>query len=94
MASADSTSTTCMPQSYTRLDTLVRLPERISLITVKQIDDYFAAWNEPATERRRALLARTVTPDVELVHPTWGRSHETAPSSLSGRSRRCSRLAG
>jgi hypothetical protein len=41
---------------------------------VKQIDDYFAAWNEPQAEQQRALLERSVTADVELVHPTWGRS--------------------
>jgi hypothetical protein len=41
---------------------------------VKQIDDYFAAWNEPEAARRRALLESSVTPEVELVHPTWGRS--------------------
>lgn len=40
----------------------------------QQLDDYFAAWNEPQTERRRTLLERSVTTDVELIHPTWGRS--------------------
>jgi hypothetical protein len=41
---------------------------------MKEIDDYFAAWNESQPERRRALLESSVTPEVELVHPTWGRS--------------------
>jgi hypothetical protein len=40
---------------------------------MQQIDDYFAAWNEPIEELRRALLERSVTADVELIHPTWGR---------------------
>jgi hypothetical protein len=53
---------------------LIRPRQRVSLIAVKQIDDYFAAWNEPQTEQQRALLERSVTADVELVHPTWGRS--------------------
>ena len=44
------------------------------MIVVQQLDDYFAAWNEPQTERRRRLLERSVTADVELVHPAWGRS--------------------
>jgi hypothetical protein len=42
---------------------------------VQPLDDYFAAWNKPQTERRGALLERSVTTDVELIHPTWGRSH-------------------
>jgi hypothetical protein len=41
---------------------------------VEQIDGYFAAWNEPLKKRRRTLLERSVTADVELIHPTWGRS--------------------
>jgi hypothetical protein len=41
---------------------------------VQQIDDYFAAWNEPRSEDRLALLEHSVTADVELIHPTWGRS--------------------
>jgi hypothetical protein len=45
---------------------------------VKQIDDYFAAWNEPQPEQQRALLERSVTADVELVHPSWGRSQGIA----------------
>ena len=31
---------------------------------------YFAAWNEPDAGRRRALLARCVTDDAELLDPT------------------------
>jgi hypothetical protein len=38
------------------------------------ISEYFEAWNERDDERGRDLLARSVTPDVELVHPTFGRS--------------------
>ena len=41
---------------------------------MRQVDDYFAAWNEPSEERRRVLLEQSVTADVELIHPTWGRS--------------------
>jgi hypothetical protein len=41
---------------------------------VTPISAYFQAWNEPNVERRRALLARSVTPEVELIHPTFGRS--------------------
>jgi hypothetical protein len=41
---------------------------------VKQIDEYFEAWNEPDSDRRRDLLARSVSAGVELVHPTFGRS--------------------
>lgn len=44
------------------------------MVVVEHIDGYFAAWNEPLTERRRTLLERSVTADVELIHPTWGRS--------------------
>ena len=44
------------------------------MVVVKQIDGYFAAWNEPLTERRRTLLKRSVTADAELIHPTSGRS--------------------
>lgn len=46
----------------------------VSMVVVEEIDGYFAAWNEPLTERRRSLLERSVTADVELIHPTWGRS--------------------
>lgn len=38
------------------------------------IEDYFAAWNEAGAQHRRELLDRSVSRDVELVHPTWGRS--------------------
>jgi hypothetical protein len=41
---------------------------------VGELEDYFAAWNEPDRDRRSELLARAVTADVELIHPTWGRS--------------------
>jgi hypothetical protein len=41
---------------------------------VTPISAYFQAWNEPDVERRRELLARSVTPEVELIHPTFGRS--------------------
>jgi hypothetical protein len=41
---------------------------------VDQLDDYVAAWNESSDERRRVLLARSVMPDVEVIHPAWGRS--------------------
>ena len=41
---------------------------------MQAIADYFAAWNEPADEQRRELLGGCVTPDVEVVHPTWGLS--------------------
>lgn len=34
------------------------------------IDRYFEAWNEADSERRRALLERSITPDAELVDPT------------------------
>ena len=34
------------------------------------IDTYFEAWNEADSERRRALLERSITPDAELVDPT------------------------
>lgn len=34
------------------------------------IDAYFRAWNEPDSDRRRALLERSVMPDAELVDPT------------------------
>jgi hypothetical protein len=44
------------------------------VVVVRQIDDYFAAWNDPLEERRRAFLEQSVVPDVELIHPTWGRS--------------------
>jgi SnoaL-like domain len=54
---------------------LIRPPRRISVIVVQQLDDYFAAWNEPQTAQRRTLLQRSLTADVELVHPIWGRSH-------------------
>ena len=56
------------------LDILIGPLQRVSLIVVKEIDDYFAAWNEPETERQRTLLERSVMEDVELVHPAWGRS--------------------
>jgi hypothetical protein len=38
------------------------------------ISEYFQAWNELDSDRRRDLLARSVMPDVQLVHPTFGRS--------------------
>jgi hypothetical protein len=38
------------------------------------IREYFEAWNERDDDRRRELLARSVMSDVELVHPTFGRS--------------------
>jgi hypothetical protein len=38
------------------------------------VDDYFAAWNEPVLAGRRALLERCVTPEVEVIHPSWGRT--------------------
>jgi hypothetical protein len=41
---------------------------------LERIGEYFEAWNEPDSDRRRDLLARSVTADVELVHPTFGRS--------------------
>jgi hypothetical protein len=41
---------------------------------MRQIDEYFEAWNEQDDETRRELLAGSVTAEVELVHPTWGRS--------------------
>jgi hypothetical protein len=53
---------------------LLRAPRLVSVIVVQQLDDYFAAWNEPQTEQRRTLLERSVAADVELIHPTWGRS--------------------
>lgn len=53
---------------------MIRCLEPVSVIVVRQLDDYFAAWNEPEKERRRALLERSVTEDVELIHPSWGRS--------------------
>lgn len=33
------------------------------------VADYLAMWNEPDAERRRDLVARTVTPDAEYVDP-------------------------
>ena len=39
-----------------------------------QLADYFAAWNESSDEGRRTLLLRSVTEDVKVIHPTWGRS--------------------
>jgi hypothetical protein len=42
------------------------------------IREYFEAWNERDDDRRRELLARSVTSDVELVHPTFGRSRGSA----------------
>jgi hypothetical protein len=38
------------------------------------ISEYFESWNERDDARRRDLLARSVTSDVEFVHPTFGRS--------------------
>lgn len=34
------------------------------------IATYFGAWNETDAERRRDLLDRSVTSDVELIHPS------------------------
>jgi SnoaL-like domain len=42
--------------------------------SVSPIGEYFQAWNERDADRRRELLERSVTEDVELVHPTFGRS--------------------
>jgi hypothetical protein len=39
-----------------------------------EIAEYFEAWTEPDPDRRRELLAGSVAADVELVHPTFGRS--------------------
>jgi len=33
------------------------------------IDDYIAAWNEPADDRRRALVARTFSEDADYLDP-------------------------
>jgi hypothetical protein len=33
----------------------------------ERLASYFAAWNEPEPEVRRALLERVVSPDVEVV---------------------------
>ena len=52
------------------VDVLIQPPQRVSVMVVKQIDDCFAAWNEPQTEQRRAVLERSLTAHVELVHPT------------------------
>lgn len=35
---------------------------------------YFDAWNEPEPVRRRELLGRSVTEEVAVVHPTFGRT--------------------
>lgn len=37
------------------------------------LETYFAAWNEPDPLATLALLARCVVPDVEVVHPTFGK---------------------
>lgn len=39
-----------------------------------QIAIYVEAWNERDVERQRDLLTRSVTADVVLIHPTFGRS--------------------
>lgn len=39
-----------------------------------EISVYCDAWNEPEAARRRALLDRSVTADVDVVHPTFGRT--------------------
>jgi hypothetical protein len=41
---------------------------------VDQIAIYVEAWNERDVERQRDLLTRSVTADVVLIHPTFGRS--------------------
>jgi hypothetical protein len=39
------------------------------------IGTYVAAWNEQDPARRRDLLERSLIGEVEVVHPSWGRSH-------------------
>ena len=51
------------------------LHRRISSARVSPIGEYFQAWNEPDVDRRRELLERSVTAEIELVHPSFGRSH-------------------
>ena len=34
------------------------------------VDAYLAAWNEPSSQARRALLAQALTEDAELIGPT------------------------
>ena len=43
------------------------------------IATYFAAWNEPDPVRCRELLERCVVREVELVHPSFGRSRGIDP---------------
>ena len=50
------------------------LHRRISSARVSPIGEYFQAWNEPDVDRRRELLERSVTAEIELVHPSFGRS--------------------
>jgi hypothetical protein len=53
---------------------------------VDQILEYVEAWNEPDPDSCRELLARSVTAEVELVHPTFGRARgiETLAEHIAG----------
>ena len=62
------------PELVRGMLTFTEARDGFSVVVVGQIDGYFAAWNEPLTERRRSLLERSGTADVELIHPTWGHS--------------------
>ncbi len=44
-----------------------------------EISTYFDAWNEQDAGSRRELLDRSVTEDVDVVHPTFGRTRGIEP---------------
>ncbi len=51
----------------------------ISSSGLDEIFTYFDAWNEQDAGSRRELLDRSVTEDVDVVHPTFGRTHGIEP---------------
>lgn len=50
---------------------------------IDQLETYFDAWNEADPHAVRTLLARCLTPEVKVTHPTWG--HLTGIEELHAR---------